>query len=192
MDPSKNWKKPGFRQDEDYPVTCVSWNDAQAFLTWLSERPDEMRSGRTYRLPTEAEWECGCRGATSSSTPFHFGNALSSTQANFDGNYPYGGAAKGPYLERTCKVGSYPANVFGLYDMHGNVWEWCSDWYDEDYYDSSPRKDPTGPTEGTVRVLRGGSWLDDSMWCRSASRGKSAPINRFYNGGFRVVCVPPS
>ena len=102
-----------------FPVEMVSWNDAVAFCKKLSELPEEKKAGRTYRLPTEAEWEYACRAGTS--TAFHFGNSLSSTQANFDGNYPYGKAGKGPYLGRTAKVDSYPANAFGLYDMHGGI-----------------------------------------------------------------------
>ena len=95
----------------------VSWDDAVAFCRKLSELPEEKKAGRVYRLPTEAEWEYACRAGTK--TPFHYGNSLSSKQANFNGNFPYGGADKGPYLKRTAKVGSYAANAFGLYDMHG-------------------------------------------------------------------------
>jgi formylglycine-generating enzyme required for sulfatase activity len=117
-----------------FPVETVSWDEAVEFSRRLAALAEEARSGRSYRLPTEAEWEYSCRGGASSYQVFNpFGNSLSPTQANFDGNYPYGGAGKGAYLERTCKVGSYPANGFGLYDMHGNVWEWCADWYDENY-----------------------------------------------------------
>jgi formylglycine-generating enzyme required for sulfatase activity len=108
----------------------------------LSELPAEKRAGRKYRLPSEAEVEYACRGGAPSYQVFHIGNSLSSMQANFNGNAPYGGAAKGPDLGRTCKVGSYKPNRFGLYDMHGNVWEWCSDWYGGDYYGKSPRRAP--------------------------------------------------
>src|SRR5262249_61489348 len=101
--------------------------------------PEEKQAERKYRLPTEAEWEYACRGGARVSKPFHFGDSLSSTQANFDGNYPYGGAAKGQYLKKTTPVGSYQPNVFGLYDMHGNVWEWCADWYGP--YDLANNKD---------------------------------------------------
>ena len=129
-----------------FPVEMVSWDDAVAFCKKLSELPEEKKAGRVYRLPTEAEWEYACRAGTK--TAFHYGNSLSSKQANFDGNRPYGGADKGPYLERTTKVGSNAANAFGLYDMHGNVWECCQDWYDEDYYKNSPREDTPGPAQG--------------------------------------------
>jgi formylglycine-generating enzyme required for sulfatase activity len=143
-----------------------------------------------YRLPTEAEWEYACRAGTT--TPFHFGKSLSSRQANFDGNHPYGGAEKGPYLARTCKVGSYKPNKFGLYDMHGNVHQWCSDWYDKDYYKDSPAKDPLGPDRGAVRVLRGGSWIVLGRFCRAADRLTNDPGGRDYNMGFRVACSRPA
>ena len=124
-------------------------------------------------MPTEAEWEYACRGpAPSPANPFYFGKSLSSTQANFDGNYPYGGAAKGPYLERTCKVVSYKANGYGLYDMHGNVWEW------------------TDSQDGFHRVIRGGSWINRGSLCRAASRTKFSPTYRSNRLGFRVALVP--
>src|SRR5207302_1481786 len=141
------------------PVDYVSWEDCQQFCEKLGEL-----EGRHYQLPSEAEWEYACRAGTT--TPFHYGIYLTSTQANFDGRYHYGKAED--YLQRTCKVGSYRPNAFGLYDMHGNVWEWCSDWFDEDYYKNSPRKDPRGPDIGEYRVMRGGSWNFDLRLCRSA------------------------
>ncbi|MBI1913462.1 MAG: SUMF1/EgtB/PvdO family nonheme iron enzyme [Planctomycetes bacterium] len=180
-------KKLNTRQ---HPVESVSWDDAVAFCRKLSEQPEEKKNGRVYRLPTEAEWEYACRGGANSSTPFAFGNSISSTQANFDGNYPYK-ATKGPYLERTTPVGSYQPNAFGLFDMHGNVWEWCADWFDENYYNQSPRQDPQGPQNGTLRVLRGGSWYFAGHSCRSACRGGDAPVSRNDYVGFRVVCVAP-
>ena len=156
-----------------FPVETVSWDDAVAFCKKLSELPEEKKAGRVYRLPTEAEWEYACRAGTK--TAFHYGNSLSSKQANFNGNLPYGGADKGPYLERTAKVGSYAANAFGLYDMHGNVWEWCQDWYDENYYKNSPREDPPGPTQASYRVVRGGCWIAHGGYCRSANRNGFEP-----------------
>jgi formylglycine-generating enzyme required for sulfatase activity len=183
LDPRANWRKPGFKQGYDHPVTCVSWNDAQEFCKWLSGIEKE----RLYRLLTEAEWEYACRGPVSSSTPFHFGTSLSSAQANFDGNYPYGGASKGPYLERTTPVGSYPPNALGLYDMHGNVWEWCADWYGP--YADTFVTDPTGPTTGERRVLRGGSWSNSGRSCRAAYRFNDEPGYRSDYLGFRVVCA---
>jgi formylglycine-generating enzyme required for sulfatase activity len=170
----------------DHPVENVSWDDAVEFCKLLSDLPQEQRYGRVYGLPTEAEWEYACRGGASFSFPFHYGASLSSTQANFDGNYPYGGAAKGPYLKKTGKVGSYKPNDFGLFDMHGNVWEWCLDWYGAKYYASGENKDPQGPKKGAGRVLRGGSWFYSAWSCRAAYRYRSAPGRRFSFVGFRA------
>ena len=117
--------------------------------------------------------------------------ALSSKEANFNGSFPYGeGAAKADYLGRPSRVGSYPPNAFGLYDMHGNVFEWCSDRYDKDYYASSPKRDPQGPLEGTPRVIRGGCWHSRGQGCRSAYRFGGEPAYRDLNLGFRVAVVP--
>jgi formylglycine-generating enzyme required for sulfatase activity len=173
-----------------FPVDSVSWEDAVKFCRRLSELPEEKMNERTYRLPTEAEWEYICRGGPffkKPSPPFYFGNSLSPTQANFDGNYPYGGAAKDVYLERPTKVGSYPANPLGLYDLHGNVWEWCADWYDAKYYNRSPRQDPQGPENGERRVMRGGSWYNHGRDCRAAYRISLAPGGHGNFYGFRVV-----
>jgi formylglycine-generating enzyme required for sulfatase activity len=176
---------------DDFPVENVSWEDAVEFCEKLSALPAERRAGRTYRLPTEAEWEYACReGAGSSYQVFHFGNSLSSTQANFDGNFPYGGAGKGDYLKRTCKVGSYAANAFGLYDMHGNVWEWCADWYAKNYYSWGRRRDPQGPDSGSGRVIRGGSWSSYGRYCRSAYCYNDEPALRALDLGFRVAQAP--
>jgi uncharacterized protein (TIGR02996 family) len=173
-----------------FPVEIVSWEDAVAFCEKLSALPQEKQSGHTYRLPSEAEWEYSCRGGASSYRVFHFGNSLSSKQANFNGNYPYGGADKGASLKRPCKVGSYAPNGFGLYDMHGNVWEWCHDWYAQDYYAQSPQENPPGPSEGSYRVVRGGSWGGYGSYCRSANRGRFEPADRRRYLGFRVALVP--
>jgi formylglycine-generating enzyme required for sulfatase activity len=166
------------------PVEMVSWEDAKVFCQKLS-----AREGKHYRLPTEAEWEYACRGGSDEYYVFHSGNPLSSKEANFDGNYPYTGASKGPYLARTTSVGSYAPNRFGLYDMHGNVWQWCQDWYDESYYVRSPRLDPVNTTEGFTRlvVMRGGSWSDDAWHCRSAARHGYQKNYRSREIGFRVV-----
>ena len=153
-----------------FPVDSVSWEDAVAFCRKLSDRPEEKRAGFwLYRLPTEAEWEYACRGGAAAYSVFHYGNSLSSAQANFNGNWPYGGAARGPHLQKTTKVGSYQPNAFGLYDMHGNVFEWCADWYGTDYYESSPRQDPPGPYGGSHRVSRGGGWNDNAFCSRAAA-----------------------
>lgn len=174
----------------DFPVECVSWEDAVEFCKKLNALDGKKPRGYVYLLPTEAEWEYSCRGGASSYQAFHFGNSLSSTQANFDGNYPYGGADKGPYLERTCKVGSYPPNAFGLYDMHGNVWEWCQDWYGEKYYATSPPRDPDSPPNVSYRVLRGGCWGSTGQSCRSAIRSWYTLSNGSFFLGFRVALAP--
>jgi formylglycine-generating enzyme required for sulfatase activity len=165
----------------DFPVESVSWDEADEFCKKLTARIAEKKSGRVYRLPTEAEWEYSCRGGAPSYQVFHFGNSLPSTQANIFGS-----------LGRTCKVGTYEKNRFGLYDLHGNVWEWCADWYGKDYYAKSPRRDPSGASEGSDRVVRGGSWSRDGSDCRSANRYGYEPAYRGNFLGFRVALVPSS
>jgi len=157
------------------PVETVSWDDAVEFCRLLSELPEEVEAGRVYRLPSEAEWEYACRAGTT--TAFHAGTALGVRQANID-------TIAGT---RTVQVGSYAANPFGLHDMHGNVLEWCADWYDAAYYAASPREDPPGPATGTVRVLRGGSWGFTASSSRSANRFWYAPTFRTSCLGFRVA-----
>jgi formylglycine-generating enzyme required for sulfatase activity len=174
---------------DDFPVDNVSWDDAQEFIKRLNALAKEKKEKRLYRLPSEAEWEWACRGGSAVKTTFHFGNSLSSTQANFNGGYPYGGAEKGKYLDRTCKVGSYKANGFGLYDMHGNVYEWCHDTYDAKFYSISPKRDPVHTAKASGRVVRGGSWADSGRNCRSASRIWYQPTYRLNHFGFRVALV---
>jgi uncharacterized protein (TIGR02996 family) len=169
-----------------FPVECVSWREASDFCRELSSWPEEARAGRRYRLPTEAEWEYACRAAGTSSAPFHLGRSLCSTQANFDGGFPYE-AQRGPYLRRTSAAGSYPPNALGLFDLHGNIWEWCSDWYEADYYTRSPPADPTGPAQGEQRVLRGGAWFFRGVMCRSARRYQCGPREAGDIFGFRVA-----
>ena len=168
---------------ENNPADGVSWKDAVLICKRLS-----AMTGQTLRLPTEAEWEYACRAGTT--TPFNTGETLSTDQANYDGNFTYGSARKGEYREKTVAVGSFAPNAFGLYDMHGNVWEWCQDWYDAAYYKNSPTDDPRGPEKGEVRVLRGGSWAINPWSCRSANRFWGDPSFRRDTYGFRVVCEP--
>jgi formylglycine-generating enzyme required for sulfatase activity len=168
-----------FKEDLNNPVEQVSWNDAQEFLSKLNQAIPELNA----RLPTEAEWEYACRAGTT--TPFSFGDTITPDQVNYDGNYPYGDAKKGLYREKTVPVKSLPPNAWGLYEMHGNVWEWCNDWYDD--YSSEPVTNPTGATEGTSRVMRGGSWFSSARSTRSAFRGGNAPVHRDYYVGFRFA-----
>jgi uncharacterized protein (TIGR02996 family) len=167
-----------------HPVEDVSWHAAVAFCEVLSALPQEKEAGRVYRLPTESEWEYACRAGTTSAV--HFGATLSSREANFDGNFPCG-TARGLYLARTCPVASYRPNAWGLFDMHGNVWEWCADWFDHNYPDRRPRVDPPGPERGETRVLRGGSWFGYGRNCRSACRYMHPPHNATERFGFRVA-----
>jgi formylglycine-generating enzyme required for sulfatase activity/tRNA A-37 threonylcarbamoyl transferase component Bud32 len=166
------------------PVEMVSWNDCQDFIRQLNGKV-EMGNWKAS-LPTEAQWEYACRAGTT--TPFHYGSSLDASMANFDGNYPYGGGAKGEYRQKTTEVGSFRPNAWGLYDMHGNVWEWCQDWYGN--YGSEVVRDPTGPDSGSRRVLRGGSWFYISGYCRSAFRFRYVPGFRGNGYGLRLVLIP--
>lgn len=167
---SSNFKK-GF----NYPVEQVSWNDCQEFIRKLNQQ-----SGNIFRLPTEAEWEYACRAGTT--TPFSFGSTISTDQANYDSI-------------STVSIGSYKPNAFGLYDMHGNVCEWCADWYYGDYYSHSPGHNPRGPENGSPhqrrgaarRIFRGGSWHYESRHARSAKRFKCWPSESNDYVGFRLV-----
>ncbi len=183
-----SWRQVGFPQGDDHPVVNVSHNDAVAFCAWLSRK-----EGQPYRLPTEAEWEYACRAGT--------------TTRYYHGDDPEGLSEVGNVADATAKskfsdwvtiagrdgyvftapVGKYKANGFGLYDMHGNVWEWCADWYDEKYYEASPVDDPTGPTGGSYRVIRGGGWGVDAWDCRAAYRGGAAVGTGSDGLGFRLA-----
>jgi uncharacterized protein (TIGR02996 family) len=170
---------PSDFQGEELPVGNVSWDDCQEFCAALRQR-----DAVAYALPTEAEWEYACR--TGTTTPFHFGVVLNGTQANCAGDYPYGTQEKGPNLERTTPVGSYRPNAFGLWDMHGNVWEWCSDWFALYQHASGDAEDPVSLEGSAGRVVRGGSWSSDAWWCRAALRGWAAPACRNFDVGCRA------
>jgi eukaryotic-like serine/threonine-protein kinase len=176
---------PSQFKGNDRPVEQVSWYDAQEFCKKLSQQ-----MGMNYRLPSEAEWEYACRAGTT--TPFHFGPTITPELVNYDGNYPYGSVAKGKNRGETTPVGSFPANGYGLHDMHGNVWEWCEDlWHDN--YQRAPKDGSAWVTEGddSRRLLRGGSWYTYSSPCRSASRNYYAPAIRDSYLGLRVSCSAP-
>ncbi len=169
---------PSYFEGDDRPVEMVSWEDCQEFCKQLN-----LKAGRAaYRLPTEAEWEYACRAGTT--TPFSFGETVSPEQVNYDGHHPYGKGRKGQYRQQTTPVGSFPANAWGLYDMHGNVWEWCQDWYGP--YPQNNSTDPQGSINGKARVLRGGSWVDGASYCHAAYRGRFEPGSRDQSFGFRV------
>ena len=167
---------PSYFKGDSLPVERVSWDGAVEFCKKLTQR-----DGKTYRLPTEAEWEYACRAGRS--TRFCCGDSDSDLS-----DYAWYSSNKD---SKTHPVGQKRPNDFGLYDMHGNVWEWCQDWYDANYYGSSPDVDPQGASSGQYRVLRGGSWCDNSQDCRSATRHWSGPSNPSGNFGFRAVCQDP-
>jgi formylglycine-generating enzyme required for sulfatase activity len=168
------------------PVEQVSWHDAMEFCHRLSQR-----TGRQYTLPSEAQWEYACRAG--STTPFAFGATLTSELANYDASYTYGDGPKGEYRKQTTPVGMFPANSWGLHDMHGNVWEWCLDHWHNSYAgapsDGSAWLTPSA-SEEEMRLLRGGSWFNGPGSCRSAYRDHAQPDNANDDVGFRVVCLP--
>lgn len=177
---SANWMNLGFKQGEDEPVGLVSWNDAVKFVEWPSKK-----SGRKVTLPSEAQWEYACRAKTTS--PFNMGESISTDQANYDGTYIYGNGVKGENKKVTTKVGSFKPNTWGLYDMHGNAWQWCVDFPDP-HYENLSTIDPFNPTYSNDRMLRGGSCGSHPKDCRSAYRRYGfAPGFRIYDIGFRVV-----
>ncbi len=169
-----------------YPVDSVTWNDATEFCRRLSEVPQEKAAGRLYRLPTEAEWEYACRAGTT--TKFAFGDGISSHMANFNGNHTTDVTERGPQLARPTVVGSYRPNAWGLYDMHGNISEWCHDVFREDRH-NLPNVDPVHQGPGNERVRRGGDWGSMPALLRSASRMGFRPDVRMPYNGFRVVLV---
>ena len=174
-----DWKNPGFPQEGDHPVTCVSWKDAQAFAEWMSQKAEG-----TFRLPTEAEWEYACRAGTD--TRFSWGDEADCEKANFGNSWTNECGREEPL--RTVKTGTYPPNPWGLYDMHGNAWEWTGDWFSK--YPEGAQTDPTGPEWGELRAVRGGSWWSYSRFCRSASRVENSPDKAFQTLGFRLVIMP--
>ena len=181
------WKKvmngkPSHFKDcgDECPVEMVSWYDAREFIQKLNQ----MEGINKYRLPTEAEWEYASRAGTS--TPFFTGNCVSTDQANYNGKKPMPNCPTGEFRKRTLRVASFPPNSWGLYDMHGNVWEWCQDWYSRKY----PQVhviDPKGPFRGALAVLRGGSWFSGARLVRSAYRRWEIPDYRTDAIGFRVA-----
>lgn len=176
-----NWAAPGFRQSDEHPVVGVTWFDAQQYVRWLSER-----TGQAYRLPSEAEWEYACRAGTK--TAFSFGDDINTSLANYDGNYTYNGSPKGEYRQGTTPAGEFPPNPWGLFDMHGNVWEWVQDVV-HDNYDGAPISGEAWEDGGdqSRRILRGGSWLYNPRYLRSALRnGFSAALSNDIVG-FRVA-----
>jgi formylglycine-generating enzyme required for sulfatase activity len=186
-------RNPSHFKGADQPVEQVSWDDVQGFLTRLNA----MMPGQDFRLPTEAEWEYACRAGTTS--PFWFGEQITPEQVNYNGNYPYAGGTEGKYREETVPVKALPCNSWGLYQMHGNVWEWCQDWQGE--YPTGTVIDPTGPDTGAGRVLRGGTWFNlgadrvlrgggwfhDGRHARAARRHAFRPGYRNLGIGFRLA-----
>ncbi|MBR6060282.1 MAG: formylglycine-generating enzyme family protein [Victivallales bacterium] len=168
---------------ENHPVENVTWFDAKEFCMKATDQSTKLPDGYAFDLPTEAQWEYACRAGSTSI--FHFGAILDGSQANCDGTRPFGTTQEGPNIDCTCDVGSYAPNAWGLYDMHGNVWEWCNDWYGP--YQEGFTVDPQGAETGTQRSERGGSWRNAAKRCRTAIRRKSAPEDVYDNLGFRVI-----
>jgi formylglycine-generating enzyme required for sulfatase activity len=188
-------KNPAGFKNPDNPVEMVNWTDAQEFIGKLNANrlppnpesrtpnPEPRTLNPLFRLPTEAEWEYACRaGATG---VFCHADSLDATQANFNGNSPYGSGKIAEYRQKTTPAGSFKPNAWGLFDMHGNLWEWCADWYGQ--YPARDGTDPAGITTGSQRVLRGGCWYDVGAACRSAFRGKNKPDWRWTGIGFRLA-----
>jgi formylglycine-generating enzyme required for sulfatase activity len=183
-----NWRNPGFSQTDDHPVVNVSWNDADAYCKWAGKK-----TGRAVRLPTEAEWEYACRAGRP--TRFFCGDDVEDlagyanvADASFRRATGKGwGITSDDGYAFTAPVGKFRPNPWELYDMHGNVWQWCADWYDREYYTKSTKKGPQGPNSGEYRVVRGGSWDINPRGCRAAHRVWYAPSSRCGAVGFRVA-----
>jgi formylglycine-generating enzyme required for sulfatase activity len=177
--------KPSDFKDINRPVEQISWYEAVEFCDRLSQK-----TGRNYRLPSEAEWEYACRAGTI--TSFHFGETITTDLANYNGDYAYASGFEGIYRRQTTEVGSFPANAFGLYDMHGNVWEWCADhWHDN--YEGAPNDGSIwlSNDENSRKLVRGGSWNDGPGFCRSAYRDINGSAYSNGSFGFRIVCSAP-
>jgi len=172
-------KNPSNFKGENLPVETVSWDDCQQFIRALNDQ----KPGLDLRLPTEAEWEFACRAG--STTPFSLGENITPEQVNYNGKYPYDNAEKGENRGTTVAVKTFLCNTWGLYEMHGNVWEWCGDWFGD--YPVDTAVDPTGPDGGSNRVLRGGGWISFARYCRSAYRYCSSPGDRLDFNGFRLA-----
>jgi formylglycine-generating enzyme required for sulfatase activity len=171
-------ENPSRFKGDKHPVERVSWFDAMEFTRRLSRL-----EGKSYRLPTEAEWEYSCRAGTK--TPFYTGGTITTDQANFNGNYTYGGSDPGVFREKTMPVAGFPPNPWGLFDMHGNVWEWCMDRHGR--YSIKTATDPEGPEKGNKWIVRGGSWYVEPRICRSANRAGILPTETTDIVGFRIV-----
>jgi formylglycine-generating enzyme required for sulfatase activity len=184
-----------FKQGNNYPVESVSWHDAMEFCQKLS-----AKTGKTYTLPSESQWEYACRAMPSTPLPngegsiyplFYFGETITPDLVNYDGNYPYGNAAKGKYRKKTTSVDYFHPNNFGLYNMHGNVWEWCLDDWEDNYHNKPNDGSPClilYKNDSNIKVLRGVSWNYYAWDCRSAARFGNSPAVRFNYIGFRLVC----
>jgi formylglycine-generating enzyme required for sulfatase activity len=191
--PIYNWKNAGFAQTDDHPVVNVSWNDADKFTAWL-----RGRIGQTCSLPSEAQWEYACRAGTTTlyasgndaETVAQVGNVADSTARKKFTYWTHTIKAEDGYVF-TAPVGRFRANPLGLHDLHGNVWEWCQDWYDEKYYANSPKPDPLNEQKATDRVVRGGSWNSYPWGFRAAFRGRNSPDIRDSTVGFRIVVTLP-
>jgi formylglycine-generating enzyme required for sulfatase activity len=172
---------PSYFNGNNRPVECVSWNDAVAFCEKLSQK-----TGKNYKLPSEAQWEYACRAGTT--TPFYFGESITPDLVNYNGEYAYAAAPKGQYREQTTDVGTFPPNAFGLYDMHGNVCEWCEDDWQENYTNAPINGSVLNSLNEITKLLRGGSWFYNPENCRSAYRCYNYLVNGNVAMGFRVVC----
>ena len=176
---------PSEFEGANLPVESVSWEECQEFIAKLNEL-GVAPAGSRFALPTEAQWEYACRAGTA--TPFFWGDSLNGEKANCNGSTPYGTDGEGKNLKKTSPVGSYAANPWGLFDMHGNVWEWCEDWFGP--YPTGAVVDPCGPARGLVRVVRNGGWYNIGQFCRSAHRFGHEADSTSSTGGFRIVLVP--